>query len=204
MSESGIIYRRKLKNKYLITISKTFFLRSMETLDEVAEDVRTYSIPNTVRHISDATFYHNKVLKAIRLNAELNTIVDSLSSRTIQTLVLSTVPENLEEFLRRGRQSKKALLPNGVWLTTSIQNRGYFRQTTMVVPPDVREIAYLPVYTKIGLNKVIILPGSNLEKIGDFVFEGTHIHEFVAPPSLREIGIAAFLNCKYLKSVDLV
>ena len=34
-------------------------------------------------------------------------------------------------------------------------------------------------------------------------FAGTSIREFVAPPSLREAGIAAFLNCKSLTSVSM-
>ena len=49
----------------------------------------------------------------------------------------------------------------------------------------------------------MILPGSSLEKIGERAFAGTDIYEFIAPPSLREIGIAAFLNCKYLTRVAL-
>ena len=48
-----------------------------------------------------------------------------------------------------------------------------------------------------------ILPGSHLEKIGEGAFAGTNIREFVAPPSLREVGIAAFINCKSLVNVNL-
>ena len=103
----------------------------------------------------------------------------------------------------RGSLSRKALLPNGAWLTMSTQNRNYSRQATMIVPPDVREIEYVPAYYKIGLNEIQRLPGSNLERIGEGAFAWASVREFVAPPSLREIGIAAFINCRYLKSVDL-
>lgn len=72
------------------------------------------------------------------------------------------------------------------------------RQLTMIVPPNVREINYLPIYRSLSLSEVQILPGSHLEKIGDGAFAGTEIREFLAPPSLREIGYAAFINCKSL------
>ena len=47
------------------------------------------------------------------------------------------------------------------------------------------------------------LPGSCLEKIGEGAFAGTLVREFVAPPSLREVGIAAFANYRNLERADL-
>ena len=100
MPESGIIYRRKLKNKYPITISRTLFLRSMETLVEAAEDVRTYSVPDTVHNTSESAFEHSKVLKAVRLNTGIkNASADLLSNPAIQTLICLVAPEDVERFL---------------------------------------------------------------------------------------------------------
>ena len=48
-----------------------------------------------------------------------------------------------------------------------------------------------------------LLPWSRLEKIGEGAFAGTLVREFVAPPSLREVGIAAFANCRNLERADL-
>ena len=93
--------------------------------------------------------------------------------------------------------SRTIVLPNGVELIRR------FGCTTMVIPHDVREIGYLPIYRKINLSEIRVLPGSRLEKIGDSAFEGTNVREFVAPQSLREIGLAAFLNCRSLARVEL-
>ena len=50
----------------------------------------------------------------------------------------------------------------------------------------------------------MVLPeGSQLERIGENCFHGTAITEFLAPPSLREIGSGAFSGCKNLERVAL-
>lgn len=95
------------------------------------------------------------------------------------------------------------VLPSGVWLEVSRDDWTYAKHTVMVVPQDVREINYHPLYRDAGVNAVRILPGSRLERIGEGTFDGTNIREFVAPPSLREVGIAAFINCQYLTSANL-
>lgn len=73
----------------------------------------------------------------------------------------------------------------------------------MIVPQYVREIAYFPIYQCLNLSEVRFLKGSRLEKIGDGAFAGTDIRDFVAPQSLREVGHAAFINCKSLMSANL-
>ena len=87
----------------------------METLVEAAEDVRTYSVPDTVHNTSESAFEHSKVLKAVRLNTEIkNASVDLLSNPTIQTLICLVAPEDVEKFLTNANQSRTAILPNGV------------------------------------------------------------------------------------------
>ena len=113
----------------------------METLDEVEKDVRTYSIPNTTRNISESAFYHNKVLKAVRLNTKMKDVNKNMFlNSSVQRIICPVAPEDVEKFLTQENQARTAILLNGVWLTTSTQSWGYSRQTTMVVPPDVREI----------------------------------------------------------------
>lgn len=112
-------------------------------------------------------------------------------------LICPIVPDDAEEFLMYGGSSRTIVLPNGVELIRRSEC------TTMVIPQDVCEIGYLPIYRKIDLSEIQVLPGSRLEKIGDCAFEGTNVREFVAPPSLREIGLAAFLNCRSLARVEL-
>ena len=199
--ESGIVYKRGYRPS--VVVSKTLFNRGAKALVKAVDHCRTYSIPSSVRNISHDAFYCNNTIRAVRLNKTMKRIdMDTLPS-SLRIVILSTTIENLRESLIWNGQSRKALLPNGVWLTASAKGWGYSRQATMIVPPDVHEIEYLPVYKKICLSKVVILPGSNLEKIGERAFAGTDIYEFIAPPSLREIGIAAFLNCKYLTRVAL-
>ena len=48
----------------------------------------------------------------------------------------------------------------------------------------------------------MVLP-NKLVKIDQNAFEGSGIKSFVAPASLREIGVAAFTNCEELKEVRL-
>lgn len=43
----------------------------METLVDAAEDVRTYSVPDTVRNTSESAFEYSKVLKAVKLNTKI-------------------------------------------------------------------------------------------------------------------------------------
>lgn len=120
----------------------------------------------------------------------------------VRMIVALTELTNVDKFLMHGDKSRTVVLPNGIQLRASMFN-WYERQVSMVVPSEVREISYLPVYKTIGLNQIQIFPGSQLEKIGDGAFAGTNITTFVAPASLREVGYAAFINCKFLEHVDL-
>ena len=43
--------------------------------------------------------------------------------------------------------------------------------------------------------------GSRLEKIGNYAFKETRVESFIAPSSLKEIGVAAFCDCRSLSRV---
>ena len=117
-------------------------------------------------------------------------------------IVAHTELTNVDKFLMHGDKSRTVVLPSGIQLRASMLN-WYERQVSMVVPPEVRKINYLPVYKTVGLSQIQIFPDSQLEKIEDGAFSGTNITTFVAPASLCEVGYAAFINCRYLERVDL-
>ena len=120
----------------------------------------------------------------------------------VRMIVALTELTNVDKFLMHGDKSRTVVLPNGIQLRASVLN-WYERQVSMIVPSEMREINYIPVYKTVGLSQIRISPDSQLEKIGDGAFAGTSITTFVAPASLREVGYAAFINCRYLERVDL-
>lgn len=196
--QSGIIYKRNCQPA--ITVSKTLFRREAKTLILAVDRDRTYSFPDTVCIVQQNAFQSNTVLRAVRLNKKMKELsISMFSNSPVQTVICPVVPRDVISFLNRGNESRKVVLPNGVWLATSRQGLEnllvYKPKIAMVVPQNVREINYLPVYKNAGVSEVRFLPGSQLETIGDGAFAGTDIREFVSPPSLLEVGYGAFINC---------
>lgn len=203
--QNGIIYRRRDRPK--IIVSKVLFNRNMEVLERVEAHTRTYSVPDTVSNILRNAFEYNNALWTVKLNRRMKEFdANLLANSSVQMIIYTTQLrlKNMEEFLSSGSKAKTVVLPSGVQLKAKGQylNYRWYWQATMVVPPDLRVLNYHPIYSAVGLNEVRVLPGSRLEMVGDGTFAGTEIREFVAPPSLREVGHAAFLNCKNLTYVN--
>ena len=182
-------------------VSDALLSRDAVRLVRAGGDARTYSLPGTVRDVGAASFRNSRV-EAVRLNHGLESVDAGLFDGSAVRLVwLPATLRNAGALIRSGRGSRTFVLPNGLWIAISFSGN---RQTaTLVVPQDVREIVYNPIYKGLGVSGVRVLPGSRLERIGDGAFAETDLREFVAPPSLREIGHVAFANCRRLARVEL-
>lgn len=157
--KSGIVYRRGCQLR--ITVSEGLFYRNASTLVRAESSARTYSVPQTVRCILRDAFEHSTVIKAVKLNKRMKEVdTDLFRNSPVRMVICPNMSPNIDRLLTSVNRSRTVVLPDGIWLAAQWDDWNFRRQVTMVVPQDVREIRYLPVYKTINLSGVRVLPGS--------------------------------------------
>ena len=85
---------------------------------------------------------------AVKINERTGEVdTRAFTNSRVRVLVSAAGLKNVGKFLLFRSRTRKVVLPSGVWLRAFGQNS--YGRTTMVVPPDVREICYLPVYREV-------------------------------------------------------
>ena len=147
---------------------------------------RKVLVPRTVREIGENAFRGCPRLKSVEFEpgSALETIKSGAFADCPKLSSVSVPAGELRVRLQKG-------------------DNGPFWTSELVVSADVREIRSCPAFQHFGLRKVTFGRRSALRTIGREAFAGTQLREFVAPPSLVEIGPLAFAGCGQLELVRL-
>lgn len=133
---------------------------------------------------------------------------ESDSSEPSQTEPLQKAPPRYWVARRRGPENKGLkVLPCvcGTWFGRDMSaiEKGSESVRTIVFPNTTRWVLDDAFRGCLRLGRVLFADGSRLEKVGSGCFLASGIEEFLAPPSLRQIGPGAFAYCTRLKRVEL-
>ena len=129
-------YQMKITDR----LSTVNFHSAEGALDQASAGLKVQS----EKSLEEAFDYAEKYYAATPQKERTNLINKRYVTEYFGKLASAAGLKNVEKFLLFRSRTRKVVLPSGVWLRAFGQNSS--GRTTMVVPPDVREIGYLPVY----------------------------------------------------------
>ena len=142
-------------------------------------------------------------LQNVELNEGLEELGELVFARsTVQSIRLPSTLSKFSNAFYDCTTIRQIFLPVGRMDVCWDESRRMYAGT-LTVSADVQSIQYHPAYALFDIERVIFEDNSQLNEVGDYAFKDTQIESFVAPPSLRKIGLMAFKNCARLKDVWL-
>ena len=131
-----------------------------------------------VESLSYELFYKNNSIKSVELSDSVKTINDrAFFSCT-----------NLEEITLPDSVTK---LGTGVFTDCTSLKKA-------VIPYSISELSDNTFYNCSSLEDVTL---ENVKKIGKYAFKGTNLKSMVLDTTVEDVGILAFVDCKYLRKV---
>lgn len=131
-----------------------------------------------VESLSYELFYKNNSIKSVELSDSIKTINDrAFFSCT-----------NLEEITLPDSVTK---LGTGVFTDCTSLKKA-------VIPYSISELSDNTFYNCSSLEDVTL---ENVKKIGKYAFKGTNLKSMVLDTTVEDVGILAFVDCKYLRKV---
>ena len=131
-----------------------------------------------VESLSYELFYKNNSIKSVELSDSVKTINDrAFFSCT-----------NLEEITLPDSVTK---LGTGVFTDCTSLKKA-------VIPYSISELSDNTFYNCSSLEDVTL---ENVKKIGKYAFKGTNLKSIVLDTTVEDVGILAFVDCKYLRKV---
>ena len=126
----------------------------------------------------------------------------AFSESRLESVTLPAALREIRDAFYGCERLRTVVLPTGK-MDVHYDRKKHCFSGKFTVAASTRELLSHPAYDYFGVKEVAFEENCRLEVIGPNAFQGAGIERFDVPPSLREIGVLAFGNCRRLKSVHL-
>lgn len=169
------------------------------------EEPKDVAFARSTRRVRRFAFAHARSVEHAELGAEMRVLeARSLGTQKIRRLTWPSPRLRAEKSALGSEHLVTVSFPAGTasvrldWETSILTDSIAIR-----IPRSARELPEYALGNCHAVHRIDFEDGARLDRLGQSALAGTALVEFVAPPSLREVGDFAFARCECLERVLL-